>query len=245
MKRLLLLLLALSACREGPSVAPPSPDATPPRHAEVPLPDDTSRVVAILERFECARCHDGLPVAPVAEAKHCIHCHQEAASGQIHARQDHQDSGGLASVLPPWRLGVSIDNLLFAPHVQKNGRLRAEWLAHWLHNPQTVRPFVHANMPLLELEEDEIAALARWLGAPAKVDVAAAEFIARADAARGQTLFVARNCVHCHVGLDAPAAAPMFYHKGKRFEPADAAKGEKPPAPEQRVATESPRAHAP
>lgn len=206
----LAIAIALAACTPK---APPAPPL-------LPLDEPTrTRAVALIEKRECARCHDGLPATPVATEKHCVHCHQEIMAGTFAAP---------AEALQRWQ--SHLQSLRDVPSLFVLGAtLRREWIQRFLVEPLDVRPQLPATMPRLGLAPDEAEALARLL-VPSE---APPRTFAASRVARGRELFTERGCNSCHrfSGTDVvpakvegrvppslEALAPDLRHTRDRFQ---------------------------
>lgn len=108
---------------------------------------------ALLERFECHRCHEGTGLSAVSEDKHCVRCHQAILDGRFEAPPE---------TLAAWR--ANLRSLPAVPSLAGLGRvLRREWVETFLAAPVDLRPHLPATMPRLSLSKQEAAALARHL----------------------------------------------------------------------------------
>ena len=108
MTRPLILALALglafgAGCKKTSSGAKPealssaAPDGSaipvaqvgPATEKKAPaLAGDSERGKALVEKFECSRCHDGTGLAASPLEKHCITCHQEIWTDKFKAKPD-------------------------------------------------------------------------------------------------------------------------------------------------------------
>jgi len=99
-------------------------------------------------------------------------------------------------------------------------RLKADWLAAWIEDPQKLRPGAHMPQPLHGIASKKIAAdLAAYLASQGKP--APAPKVA-GDAANGGRLFANLECVVCHTppaGDDDPSRIALKYVAAK-FQPA-------------------------
>lgn len=193
------LLFALVACRDRPPAAPPPrADATAAaRDATDAAPIDRAAALALVETFECNRCHDGtgLPAAP--QDKHCVACHRAIRDGTFAAAP---------ADLATWRAHAT--SLLVAPSLAHARRLRRAWIEAFLLHPIEVRPGLPASMPRLAIAPAQAALLAAYL-APDDPLAAATAAAAAGDPVRGAQLYAARGCPSCHAftGAAVPAAS--------------------------------------
>lgn len=185
------LALSLLACETGPKE---QPDAPPPA-AVLELAADPAAVArgrALIDRFECARCHDVPDHAPAPLDKHCVRCHQDILAGSFPAPPE---------ALRDWQ--GHITHLTDVPTLHGADRLRRAWLAAWLRAPHDLRPGLNSTMPRLSLGPDEAADLAAAL-VPGPEDPPPA----LADPERGRALLASKACTLCHRFTGAPNTAP-------------------------------------
>jgi mono/diheme cytochrome c family protein len=179
--RLLVVLLAVTAC--DPAAANP-PDGA-----------------ALLERFECARCHDGTGAREAARDKHCVACHREIRAGTFDAPKP--------AVLR-WR--KNLRSLNHVPSLASAGaRLRRGYVRSMLLAPIDARPALPATMPRLRMSPEEADAIAAHL-VPSEAPPAR---FSTAEVVRGASLYTKLQCASCHVytGVTlAPANAPGPAH---------------------------------
>jgi mono/diheme cytochrome c family protein len=148
---------------------------------------------ALLERFECARCHEGTGLAEPPLEKQCIGCHQRIIEGRFEAP---------AKALARWR--GHLRSLIHAPSLAGIGRrLRRDWVQQFLLAPCDLRPALPATMPRLGLNHTEAQAIAAYL-IPAEAPATA---FTDEEASAGGALFRSLGCSACHAftGSDAPA----------------------------------------
>ena len=149
---------------------------------------------ALLERYQCSRCHDGTGQAPAPEAKHCVHCHQSILSGTFSA--------------PPVELARWQKNLVSlraVPSLTAIGkRLQRKWVASFLLKPVDLRPALPATMPRLNITPREAELLSRYLvpteaplPPPSKDGIAA-----------GRVLLDTLGCGTCHQFTGVAPAKP-------------------------------------
>lgn len=155
---------------------------------------------ALLQRYQCSRCHDGTGQAPAPEEKHCVHCHQSILSGTFPA--------------PPVELARWQKNLVSlraVPSLTAIGkRLQQKWVASFLLRPRDLRPALPATMPRLNLSPGEAEILSRYL-VPAEPPLPPPS---KEGIAAGRVLLDTLGCGTCHqfTGVTplkpAPAAIP-------------------------------------
>ena len=184
-------LLAL-ACTPGP--ADPVPQDIPAASA-APLepaaaPADVARGRALLDKFECARCHDGAGLTTPPRDRHCVNCHQDVLAGTFPADP---------AVLTEWQHHIT--HLVELPALHGLDRFRRAHLAAWLAAPHDLRPRLNSTMPRLRLADGDAAALAAVL-VPAAESAAPA---LPADPQRGRLLLARNGCMTCHVFTGVPA----------------------------------------
>lgn len=155
---------------------------------------------ALLDHYQCSRCHNGTGQAPAPKEKHCVHCHQSILSGTFSA--------------PPVELARWQKNLVSLRAVPSltaiEKRLRRKWVASFLLKPVDLRPALPATMPRLNITPREAEILSRYLvpveaplPPPSKEGIAA-----------GRVLLDTLGCGTCHqfTGVapakPAPAAIP-------------------------------------
>ncbi|WAS97100.1 c-type cytochrome [Nannocystis punicea] len=195
----LVAVLSLMSCETGPkdpvetaSVPAPTPAAPPVALEPAADPAAVARGQALIDRFECVRCHDIPGREPAPLEKHCVRCHQDILAGQFPAPPE---------TLREWQ--GHIVHLTDVPALRGTDRLRRAWLADWLHAPHDLRPGLNSTMPRLSLGTAEAADLAAAL-------VPDAEAAAPPPGAegRGRELFGAKSCGLCHRFTGAPNIAP-------------------------------------
>lgn len=185
--------LALLACETGPKGQPHPPPPAPAAALEAAAdPDAVARGRALLDTFECARCHDIPDHEPAPLEKHCVRCHQDVLAGSFPAPED---------ALREWQ--GHITHLTDVPALRGTDRLRRGWLAAWLHAPHDLRPALNSTMPRLPVDAAQAADLAAAL-APTAESAAPPP----GDPARGRDLLASKACTLCHRFTGAPNVAP-------------------------------------
>lgn len=151
----------------------------------------------LLERFECARCHDGagLPVPPLE--KHCTHCHQEILRGTFKAPPD---------ALARWQ--KNLHSLPYVPTLVNVGaRFERGWLERFLLAPHELRPGLPAMMPRLAISPAEARLVAAALvpaAAPAAPPPASDSQLLK----QGRELLESKGCITCHRFSGVAALTP-------------------------------------
>ena len=187
----------------------------------------------LVERYECARCHDGVGAA-VPRAKHCVRCHQDILSDRFEASSD---------VLARWK--GNLHSLVVVPSLAgSEALLRRAWVEAFLRDPHDVRPHLDAMMPRLEISADD----ARRLAARLVPREAAGAGPSPAGVERGRQLFRSLACGTCHAysgagdvggpparpasGRPSPAVvlAPDLRFSRRRLQPAAVADWLRDPA---------------
>jgi hypothetical protein len=141
----------------------------------------------LIERLECARCHDGIAgAAEQPEVKHCVRCHRSIIDRRFDA--------------PPTQLASWEKNLVSmraAPSLRDIGRvLKREWIEAYLLTPQDLRPRLIATMPRLPLDREAASTIARALAPDDDRDVPPPPSAERIS--RGATLYEELECASCH-----------------------------------------------
>ena len=180
----LAAILAL-ACGTGPSgQAPQSAPLEPAAD-----PQQVARGQALLQRFECARCHDGDGLTPAPRERHCVHCHQAVLAGELPAPPD---------ALAGWQQHIT--HLTEVPELRGLQRLRRGFVAAYLAAPHDLRPRLNSTMPRLRLADGDAADLAAALVPDA--ELAAPD--APGDPERGRALLTRNGCMTCHAFTGVP-----------------------------------------
>jgi cytochrome c2 len=236
-------LLAASACgrstepppsetsrRSTPATAASATAALSTRTAPAPegaqaLVGDATRGKRWMTEFECSRCHDGTGLEPLALERHCVHCHEQIASGKVRAAP---------KTLAKWQKNVAY--VRYVPSLEGvKRRFRAAWIAEFLREPIDLRPALAPSMPRLALTAQQAADIAAHLTAGAPAEKRSTLEPGSRD--EGKRLFSEKSCGRCHAfsGTDAtapdPAAAaserdrqaillaPDLRHTRERFRP--------------------------
>ncbi len=172
------------------------PGATAPS-AEVPRPS-AAEGKALVDRLECARCHEGTGMPAVPQNKHCFSCHVDIAAGTFQAAP---------KLLTTWK--PRVEHLRYVPSLAGVGRIvDPGWVTRYLLKPTDLRPGLHATMPRLPLSDLEAAHIAAYLGELAGYQAGADRELPRGDAERGRALFAAKACNTCHAFTGARTDEP-------------------------------------
>jgi mono/diheme cytochrome c family protein len=199
-----VVVVALIAQPGSSGTPAPGPLAAPPR----------APGLALVERFECVRCHELPGVAPLVDGKRCANCHVRAKAGREPAPRDIQQR---------WK--TSVIHYVDVPVLSGLGRhLRRDWIAGFLQAPHDVRPELEETMPRLRIAPGEAADIARWLSVENGADDVVT-WSPGASIEAGRALFLERGCVACHVfqgsgvgGVGGGiASAPDLRHTRKRL----------------------------
>ncbi len=159
---------------------------------------------AVVERYDCGKCHvlnraplpapafelasDAASDAPLRNGRalvayyNCRGCHRIEGSG-----------GAIAAYL---------ERKAFAPPTLEGEgrRVQPSWLAHFLHQPTPLRPWLQIRMPNYGFSDAEVAALGEYfaaLGGVAATDEPLPT-VAEETTARGLRRFAHFKCVQCH-----------------------------------------------
>lgn len=173
------------------------------------LAGDAVDGAALVQRFECARCHEGLTgPAPPAD-KRCVGCHREIVDGRFAAA---------APLLARWQRNLT--SLRQVPSLSGVGdRLTRAWVTDFLRQPHDVRPALAATMPRLPFGPREAEAVAAFL-VPRE---AAPTTFAAAAAQAGRRLYQRMGCGTCHrftgAGVAGSRAVPVGRGRGAAAPP--------------------------
>lgn len=148
---------------------------------------------AVLEKYECHRCHEVEGLAPVAPAKACAGCHLEIASaGSDATKRD----AGIAEYGPAFDRFIHRTSTLYVdvPPLSALTRFRASWLRGFLRDPVDLRPHLAESMPRLPIAPADLEVLVKGLAPdrPSRHPTAA-------QLAAGQALFETKGCTTCHL----------------------------------------------
>jgi cytochrome c2 len=182
---------------EKPALLPAIP-VTPPETAVVTasaaLHGDAEKGAALVTKFECNRCHEGVSTAKVTFDQQCVGCHENIATGRFGAGTP--KIGHWKERVAPYR---------YAPSLEAAGkRFRADWLARFIADPNDLRPHLLSTMPRMKLTGAQAADIAAYLtrGAPPEPSE---DTLAGGDPARGRAIVEAKGCGSCHEFTGVPA----------------------------------------
>lgn len=151
-----------------------------------PPADAAKGGAALVERFECNRCHEGAGLAKPAPDKACVGCHAAIESGSFEAPPD---------VLKRWQ--DHIIDLTAVPSLDAIGkRLRRDWVAGFLQKPHDLRPGMRATMPRFAIDKAQAEAIATWLVPDDKEPGEDERWLAWPS--RGRRVLETRGCATCH-----------------------------------------------
>lgn len=176
------------------------PFATP--EPGTPLPGASGATpdgAALVERFECNRCHEGAGLAVPTPDKGCVKCHAMIVSGAFEAPPD---------ILHRWQ--ANIVDLVAVPSLASVGqRLRRDWVRDFLVHPHDLRPGLTATMPRFAMAPHEAEAIAAWLVPDAVEPVDRERWFAWPS--RGRRVLETRGCTTCHPmsGVEPLQIAPV------------------------------------
>jgi len=156
------------------------------------LRGDATHGRALVDQFECTRCHTVASVAEPPKDRQCAGCHRDINAG----------TGSAAGATPEQkaRWQPKVAELGDVPSlVSTGGRLRRDWIQGFLLHPHDLRPGLLPTMPRLPLTPQQAADLATYLSPldEAQADDSATA-LAGADAARGRELVDVKGCGLCH-----------------------------------------------
>ncbi len=193
----LLALLALS-CGKKPAPGPAASasvaaSAAPVATAAAEEPaGDPVHGKALVEHFECSRCHEGTGAPAATAEKQCFTCHVKIISGELK---------GPAGAEARWHDRV-LDLKDVPSLTASQKRFRRSWLVRFLLDPYDLRPRLAPTMPRLDMTREEARDIAAYLAGPD--DHAAAPDFEGADLAHGRKLMEAKGCASCHVFTGVP-----------------------------------------
>jgi cytochrome c5 len=194
-----LALVALLACC-GRSRAEDTKAIVPALDDRRPATNDAQidRGRALVARFECNRCHDGLASGSAPLDKHCVHCHARIARGEIDAPR---------AAIAAWQRHVA--PLTALPSLTSIGaRFERRWIEEYLVDPYDLRPRLAPTMPRLAITRSEASDIAAYLAPDGDgVDAGAP----RGDASEGRVVLDTHGCGSCHTfgGVAPLRASPL------------------------------------
>ncbi|HEY3817903.1 MAG TPA: cytochrome c [Polyangiaceae bacterium] len=173
------------------------PTGSEPTATEALLHGDATRGRALVEQFECTRCHTVANVAEPPKEKQCAGCHHDINAGAGSA------AGATSEQKARWQPKVA--ELGDVPSlVATGGRLRRDWIQGFLLHPHDLRPGLEPTMPRLPVTPQQAADLATYLSPLDEAQYDSSLALAGADAARGRELVDVKGCGLCHRLSGAP-----------------------------------------
>jgi cytochrome c2 len=155
---------------------------------------DPGRGRELVERFECARCHEVPDVVAPPLTKQCVGCHAAIADGGFEAPK---------ALLAEWR--GRLHSLPAAPSLTVARQLlRPSWIQDFLLSPHDLRPNLAATMPRLAISPAEAADVAAFLAGPPTSALPPFE----GDVEHGRQLFDDKGCSACHAFSGAGHGPP-------------------------------------
>jgi mono/diheme cytochrome c family protein len=124
------------------------------------------------------------------QERNCVGCHPVEDTG-----------GDLVKLVAEPTLGPP----LLTP---EGARVQAGWLRTFLHEPQTVRPWLDVRMPTFGLSDDDVERVGTYLRGIAPENPAPAAAPAGVTAESGKALFDLLKCQQCHVLGSIPKDQP-------------------------------------
>jgi len=209
----LLVALVAAACSGGGEGTPPdgtrptrsagpnasatamaTPSVSARAMAAVEPRGDAAKGKALVDQYECGRCHDGLADAKaIPIERHCTHCHQKVMKGGFDQKPDHAK----------WKRNV--EHLADVPSLQSAGkRFRYDWLVDFLMKPRDLRPHLAYSMPALDVTREQARDLATYLVSLDEAEPPRVSF-AEANPKHGRQLLDGKGCTGCHTFSGVPA----------------------------------------
>jgi mono/diheme cytochrome c family protein len=188
------------------AAAPPPPAA--PGDVENPR-RMRARGAALVQRFECGRCHQSGPIPVEDTDRHCVACHRRVDPPPslidplepLDPLNPFGPLGSLGRRPRPGRLEGNVTHLRELPSLDVAGRLRASWIATFLQRPHDLRRGMGETMPRLSITPAEANAIAHHL--TRGTEPPSAE-VAPGDVERGLDVLEAKGCGTCHAFTGAP-----------------------------------------
>ncbi len=161
-----------------------------------------------LTRNQCNRCHVIDEVEAAGRSEHCVSCHVflDGLAPEDRTYRTLADRYGEATVQ---RYQRNIEHYLIAPDLTNIGsRLRPDWIAQFIVEPQDLRPMMDETMVRTRLTDADRDAIARYFAAVARVaDPTETEAPATTQLPRpsdedmdeGRRLFTTHACNTCHL----------------------------------------------
>jgi len=175
-----------------PSALPVPSEPAALSSAALPLHGDAARGKALVQRFECNRCHEGTGFAAAPLTKNCFSCHEQIITGRFPV-----SPAALARFRP------HVESAREAPSLTAiGGRLEGAWLRDYLLAPHDLRPKLTPTMPRLALDAEQASDIATYLTVGTAHEAQPAP---QGNADRGRELMDQKGCAGCHAFSGAPA----------------------------------------
>lgn len=108
----------------------------------------------------------------------------------------------------------------------EGGKVKADWLYHFLENPTTIRPWLKYRMPTFDFHDDQLNTLVAYFRNLDKVEDSFKREVTTASPeliASGKYLFDTLQCMNCHksnpdAGMMASFLAPDLAHAHERLQ---------------------------
>ena len=152
---------------------------------------------AVIETYECNRCHNATSFPNVDLDDHCVNCHTAILDGE----QDEQH--------PPDKLARFKKNIVgypYSPSLNGAKRFNRAWFVDFIQSPHDLRPHLPGSMPALRISETEAETLADFLNVKSSEN----SEVTRGDATIGRALFESNGCATCHaIGAESFKSSPL------------------------------------
>ncbi len=197
--RLAVGVLLLSCQSSDPSKPGVTEGRDPVVAVQVPAPISVAaNRTALLEPYECNRCHAGTGLPEAAPDAQCVGCHRRILAGELDSSPESDE----------WKRNLVSLNV--APALRTvSKKFSAEWLRAFLLHPHDIRPALPASMPRLPLDDATARAIAEAMIPAEAPERAFPKMLAH----RGAALFAELGCASCHAFGSTPAA-PRVLHDG-------------------------------
>ncbi len=149
----------------------------------------------VLEKYECARCHEVEALAAPPAEKQCAGCHVDLAHAALDPARmaaGHAEYGEAFDRFAARTARVYVD----VPPLKSLKRFRASWLTSFLSTPTDLRPHLAESMPRLPITTGDVATLVKGLGLQPTVVPTRPS---KAVLAEGAALFEVKGCTSCHL----------------------------------------------
>lgn len=154
---------------------------------------------ALVQKFECGRCHESGPIVVEPTDRHCVSCHRRVGPDPT---PGDPALAGLESMLGrERRLPGTVVHLKELPTLDVAGRLRSSWIEKFLLSPHDVRRGLGETMPRLALRPEEARAIAHHITSDTEPPDGPVQ---PGDVARGLDVLEAKGCGTCHAFTGSP-----------------------------------------